>query len=300
MNDIESLFENADKKTKEEKPIQPFLSKEEYMEKKRLEKEEAYSLLDKASEEMTSSGDKFKELLDVMSRFDRYSPGNILLIAYQMPEATRLADFSAWKDKDAYINKGEKAITIFEPGNEFTREDGSTAFNMNVKKVFDVSQTDQADKQTERPKPGLKDAMKALLSASPCGVVLVNELPDHSVRYIPEDNVIYVKRGIDDCELFRVLAYEIGIADHSKIGVDRTEANFPSYCAAYIICERNGIDTVGFNFDKVPDMFRDKEPKEIRKTVSEIRNNANDIIKEMIKDLNNTDKNPHKRDDGAR
>lgn len=48
-----------------------------------------------------------------------------------MPEATRLADFKTWKDNDLYIKKGESGITILEPGDEYTREDGSVGVSYN-------------------------------------------------------------------------------------------------------------------------------------------------------------------------
>ena len=71
--------------------------------------------------------------LNTQAQFDRYSVSNALLIAYQHPGATKVADFSTWKEEDVFVKKGEKAITMLEPGSEFTREDGTTGFSANVK-----------------------------------------------------------------------------------------------------------------------------------------------------------------------
>ena len=58
----------------------PRLSKEEYAEKKRAEKDGVYQLADEAVKEIVSSPEKFKAFLDTQSRLDRYSAVNALLI----------------------------------------------------------------------------------------------------------------------------------------------------------------------------------------------------------------------------
>ena len=59
---------------------QPRLSKEEYAEKKRAEKEKVYQMIDDAAREIVSDPEKFKSFLDTQSRMDRYSAANALLI----------------------------------------------------------------------------------------------------------------------------------------------------------------------------------------------------------------------------
>ena len=115
--------------------------------KKQHERDQVYGLIDAYVHDMGSLGkltfaNAFQTYLDVQARFDRYSVSNAVLIAAQMPEATRLADFDAWKDNGVYVKRGAEAITILEPGKEYTRqEDGSTGVFYNPKKVFDISQT---------------------------------------------------------------------------------------------------------------------------------------------------------------
>ena len=50
---------------------QPRLSKEEYAEKKRAEKEKVYQMIDDAAREIVSDPEKFKSFLDTQSRMDR-------------------------------------------------------------------------------------------------------------------------------------------------------------------------------------------------------------------------------------
>lgn len=58
----------------------PRLSKEEYAQKKRAEKEAVYQMADESARESVSDPEKFKSFLDTQSRLDRYSAVNALLI----------------------------------------------------------------------------------------------------------------------------------------------------------------------------------------------------------------------------
>ena len=118
----------------------PRLSKEEYAEKKRAEKDGVYQLADEAAKEIVSSPEKFKAFLDTQSRLDRYSAVNALLIYKQYPQAVQLKDFDDWSKDNIKITKGAKSISILEPV-EYAKRDGTTGISYNVKKVFDVSQT---------------------------------------------------------------------------------------------------------------------------------------------------------------
>lgn len=57
----------------------------------------------------------FKQYLEVMSKFWKYSYHNQLLIARQMPDATRIAGFRKWREIGRWVKKGSKAIKILAP-----------------------------------------------------------------------------------------------------------------------------------------------------------------------------------------
>ena len=60
--------------------------------------------------------DKYKQYLNTMSRFHRYSVNNTMLIYMQKPDATLVAGFDKWKDKfQRHVGKGEKGIKIIAP-----------------------------------------------------------------------------------------------------------------------------------------------------------------------------------------
>ena len=172
MNNYDDLF-TANGEKKESKTERPF-DKEEWAAKKQQERTEAFEMLDAATEEAVANPETFRDYLLIQSRFGKYSVSNALLISYQNNEATYLADFETWKEKGVFVQKGERAITLLEPGNEFTREDGSTGFSINVKKVFDISQTN-SERNYSRRTPDERRVLKALISSSPCDIRMTNE-----------------------------------------------------------------------------------------------------------------------------
>ena len=95
-----------------------------------------------------------KQYLAVMSRFRRYSWGNVLLIYSQFPNATHVGGYHFWLTLGRHVRKGERGIAILAPmvgrkrrsddeqleGNEHSRLFGFKACH-----VWDVSQTEGTD-----------------------------------------------------------------------------------------------------------------------------------------------------------
>jgi hypothetical protein len=98
--------------------------------------------------------------LDAMSRFHNYSFGNVLEIARQRPDATRVAGLYAWNQLGRKVKKGEKGIRILAPiiGIKRKRDEEAEKDPAYQNKavlvgfrnayVFDVSQTDGAELPT--------------------------------------------------------------------------------------------------------------------------------------------------------
>lgn len=91
--------------------------------------------------------EQMRRYLSAMARFHRYSYGNVLLIFSQMPEATHVAGYRAWKELGRSVKKGEKGIGIIAPfaykqADEDTSETERTIRGFRVVHVFDVSQTE--------------------------------------------------------------------------------------------------------------------------------------------------------------
>src|SRR6201994_1377936 len=56
--------------------------------------------------------DALTSYLTAMSRFHHYSFGNVMEIARQMPTATHVAGFFAWKQLGRFVKAGSKGIRI--------------------------------------------------------------------------------------------------------------------------------------------------------------------------------------------
>lgn len=267
--------------------------------KKQAERERVYKILDGYAARMGSSGELFRSYLDVQARFDRYSVSNAILIAAQRPEATRLADFDTWKASGVYVKRGVDAIAILEPGKEYQKNDGSTGIAYNVKKVFDISQTNSRQRPVPAGKRDERLLLKALMNNAPCRFAISNELPK-GINAAYRDNVIYVRQGLDAAAIFRGLAQELAHAHMDKNDIACESPNFTSYSVSYILCKRNGVPAEGFSFDRMPESCAKMDAKALRAEVGIIRDVAATITADMNRLLHAQEKAQKNRDSGAR
>ena len=170
MNDIDDIVSVANNSTQNKS-----FDKNAWMKKKQEERKSAYDLIDKTATEIVSDSSKFKTYLDVQGRMNKYSVGNALLITAQMPNATQLKEFSDWKEAGAFIKKNANSIIILEPGDSYTRADGTQATSYNPKKMFDISQTTfkQNNKLNDYDD---KTKLTALLKDCPVNIKVVDEI----------------------------------------------------------------------------------------------------------------------------
>lgn len=101
--------------------------------------------------------DALTNYLTAMSRFHNYSFGNVLEIARQMPTATRVAGFWAWKNLGRSVNAGAKGIRILAPivgvrrkkdeeaEKDITTQNTRVLLGFRNAYVFDISQTNGVD-----------------------------------------------------------------------------------------------------------------------------------------------------------
>ena len=62
------------------------------------------------------TSEKYREYMDAMSKFPRYSVNNCILIASQYPQASLVCGFRKWqKEFNRTVNKGEHGIMILAP-----------------------------------------------------------------------------------------------------------------------------------------------------------------------------------------
>ena len=93
--------------------------------------------------------ERYKEYLQVMSKFHNYSFNNTLLIAMQKPDASLIAGFNAWKNNfGRNVMRGEKGIRILAPSpykirQEVEKKDpqtGKTVTDSNGKPVMETKE----------------------------------------------------------------------------------------------------------------------------------------------------------------
>lgn len=291
MENFDDIFTGKPQRSTQYTPADTF-NKDKWAAVKQAERSEVYEIMDAATEKVLSNGENFRCYLNTLSQFDRYSAGNVLLILTQMPEATQLRDFDSWKEKNANIKKNEKGIRILEPGDEYTREDGTTGVSYNVKKVFDISQT-TARREPQKDTPDARQIIRALMQASPVTVNITENLPpDIGAHYDPQNGIINIRKGMSAQEIVRSLSQEVAHAemDNQDGKYDRSSAAFTAYCASYVVCCKAGFDMSGFTFDRLPASYSTMEPQAGRTELTRIRNVSSDILENMNAKLEQRDK----------
>jgi antirestriction protein ArdC len=226
-------------------------------------------LLDQV-ERLTNS-ETWKATLQVAARFHSYSPNNVLLIAAQRPDATRVAGYRSWAQLGRQVRKGEHGIAILAPVLRRTDrnaparadkpqprapgEDAATSrvlAGFRVTRVFDVSQTDG---------PDLPDVRPALLEgASPLGlwsdlydqveaagyVIDYADLGEANGRTDFTDRTVVLHTGRSGAQLTKTLAHELGhIALHAPDvrpdGMTRDTAEIEAESVAYVVTAAHGL-----------------------------------------------------------
>lgn len=286
--------------SEENQTFAPF-DKEAWAAKKQQERKSTYELIDNTAMEIVGNGEIFKAYLDVQARFDRYSVGNAILITAQMPEATRLADFDTWKSSGVSVKRGENGITILEPGKEYEREDKSIGVSYEVKKVFDISQTNSRQKPTPTVARDERLLLKALIHNAPCKLSITAELPEQrNVVYNAEDNVILLRQGMDAPNIFRGLSQELARAQMQKNGYNCASPAFTAYCVSYMLCKRNGIAVDNFRFNHIPEAYARMDAQAIRSELGTMREIAGEITANMNRVFAAQQRSQQSRDESTR
>ena len=189
--------------------------------------------------------DRFKEYLQVMSKFHNYSFNNTLLIAMQKPDATLIAGYNSWKNLfGRQVSRGAKGIKVIAPspykvkkeidkidpktqkpvtdknGKPVKEETEVTVPAFKVVSVFDVSQTEGK----ELPSIGVDeltgdveqyaDFFKATEQASPAPVGFEKIESGAKGYYSQTKKRIAINEGMSELQNLKTLIHEIA---HAKL-----------------------------------------------------------------------------------
>ena len=259
--------------------------KEQWAAQKQAERKEAYELIDNTCSEMAVNGDSFRQYLDVQGRFDRYSVANAVLVSAQMPEATQLKDYGKWKQSRVYVNKDAQKITILEPSKEYLRDDGTKAVSYNAKAVYDISETSAKDRQEAAEPKSMRELVSAMIDASPVPFQPVDDL-ELPAYYDSEQQTIFIRTGLNEEQLFVSMSKEVAAAVYDfKYNESRNASEFKAYCVAYMVSSRYGVDTRGFNFDRLPKEYAEMETQDFKSGLGSMRDVLGEVQSEMYKSM---------------
>ena len=258
--------------------------------------------------------DKYKQFLNVMAKFPRYSVNNTMLIMMQRPDAQLCQSFTGWKQMGRYVKKGEKGISILAPApykieREQTKLDdkGRPVFDADgepvkekvevtirafkVVKTFDLEQTDGKELPTIGPNElvgnidGYPKLLQALQEISP--VPISFELIDGGAKgyYNLENKSIVIQDGMSEVQTIKTLLHEMA---HQKLhdkdtvpeakDITRNGKEVEAESVAYVVCQHYGINTSDYSFSYVAGWSEGKETPELKASLDKIRQTASEFI----------------------
>lgn len=214
-----------------------------------------------------ASGDDWKRMLQIASKFHRYSFNNHLMIFLQRPDATVVAGFNRWKSLGRFVKKGEKGIAIFAPCKYKTKIEDDNGEEKNVQQirgfrvvhVFDISQTkgdELPDLDAVRPKlldgsapDGVWNALEA--HAVSIGYEVIRHQRGGENGYCDFLNKqIAVRPDVSPAQAVKTLIHELGHALlHSEGPIPSREvAEVEVESVAFIVCDAIGLDAGHYSF----------------------------------------------------
>ena len=268
-------------------------NKEEWKKKKQEQLQNAYNMIEEATEELKNDSSFFKSYLDVQSRFDKYTVRNALLLTKQLPNATQLKDYNGWKEaKVNFKTRYPKRVVILEPGEAYTNKEGKKVTPIYSKEVIDISETNLKPNSRTYDK---KLILQSLLHNAPADIKAVDSLEDGKMcNWDKENNVIYVCRSEDYNLVISSVAKELANINlyENTNNYDQVQAE----CISYMICKKYGIDTELENIDKLSLRFSNMESKDIKDELSNMKNVFEDINNNIGQYLDEKLKDSKKKD----
>lgn len=285
----------------------------EFRDKRADELHQITDKLEKGVKDVFQS-DKYKQFLNVMAKFPRYSVNNTMLIMMQRPDAQLCQSFTGWKQMGRYVKKGEKGISILAPApykieREQTKLDdkGRPVFDADgepvkekvevtirafkVVKTFDLAQTDGKELPTIGPNElvgsidGYPKLLQALQEISPVPVSF--ELIDGGAKgyYNLENKSIVIQGGMSEVQTIKTLLHEMA---HQKLhdkdtvpeakDITRNGKEVEAESVAYVVCQHYGINTSDYSFSYVAGWSEGKETPELKASLDKIRHTASEFI----------------------
>lgn len=265
----------------------PQMSKEEYAAAKKQEREEVWAEIDSMAQEVFRDSDSLKGFLDFMAQCKPQRTPNLLLLYSQNPQIRQVMTFEKIKEEGYSLRPGVHGYK-FLVTNEYEK-DGVKMQGTNVGKAYDISQIRMRPPETPEPRDTVV-LLQALLTNSEVPIRIADNLPEGvQAQYIPRQRMIYVRNGMSETTTFHAISRELACAsmDAHNGSYTRNKAAIKGYCAAYVVGKKYGVDVSGFQLGKVCELQDNgnKDPKELRTFIGDIRNAAYGINSHLNRNL---------------
>ena len=241
--------------------------------------EEAKALVNTGIQQMLEDPEQWRQWAQTLSRFHQYSPGNVLLILQQRPEATHVAGYHAWKSLGRQVQKGEHGITILAPIVRRVPDEQPSApkveatsaaplpqqavVGFKTATVFDVSQTQGKALQIPQPKlldsGDLDELLHHLITTAvpvPVQFAPAVQLGGANGVWNPSQQTITIAQDRRPDQQFKTLLHEwshsVGVPDVTA-ALDRHTGSeeIIAETTAFILAGRMGLDTGAYSLPYV-------------------------------------------------
>ena len=213
----------------------------------------------------------FRQYLDVQARFHHYSFGNVALILFQCPDATRVAGYNTWLKLHRYVRRGEQGIRIIVPMRKKKSEDDpeeEARLFFGIGNVFDVSQTEGEDlPDIDVPElhgdthegRELLQRMGDFATRSGLSVRLgeEDELREKQMGYYSPATKAIVLRPAEPLQMVKTLAHELA-HHYAESKSSDAESETIAEAVAYVVCSHFGLDTGARSFPYIAVWSQDK------------------------------------------
>ena len=109
------------------------------------------------------------------------------------------------------------------------------------------------------------------------------ELPAY---YDSSQQTIFVKKGLSEEVLFMSMAKEVSAAVYDfKYNESRDVSDFKSFCVAYMVSSRYGMDTRGFDFSRLPREYAEMDTQAFKGELGTMRDVLGEIQSDMYKSM---------------
>ncbi|HST10939.1 MAG TPA: ArdC family protein [Terriglobales bacterium] len=207
------------------------------------------------------------QYLAAMGRFHDYSFGNIMLIARQRPDATKVAGFRTWNSLGRFVNKGERGILILAPMVGRKREQreslpeetvaSARLLGFRAAYVFDVSQTAGNDlprlTEVQGDVIGLRERLTVWLAGQ--AIAVIHSADIAPARGISSGGKITLLPGLPAAEEFATLVHEVAHEllhrGDRRLETTKQIRETEAEAVAFAVCESLGLETGSASADYI-------------------------------------------------